>query len=66
MPMSLRRPQVGTLRSTIADGLHMTIRCDAIGCHNRKTVDLEALSRELARIIARRLRGAAQELPRRT
>jgi hypothetical protein len=25
----------------------MTIVCDAIGCHNRKTVDLEALAFEL-------------------
>jgi hypothetical protein len=40
-------PQVGTVGSTIADGLHMTIVCDATGCHNRKTVDLEALRREL-------------------
>jgi hypothetical protein len=38
---------VGTIGSAIADGLHMTIVCDAIGCHNRKTVDLEALRREL-------------------
>jgi hypothetical protein len=42
-----RPPQVGTIGSTIADGLHMTIVCDAIGCHNRKTVDLEALRLEL-------------------
>ncbi len=42
-----RPPQVGTIGSTIADGLHMTIVCDAMGCHNRKTVDLEALAREL-------------------
>ena len=41
--MSRRKPRSGT----IADGLHMTIVCDAIGCHNRKTVDLEVLSREL-------------------
>lgn len=40
-------PQIGTIRGTIAGGLHMTIVCDAIGCHNRKTVDLEALRREL-------------------
>jgi hypothetical protein len=40
-------PQVGTIGSTIADGLHMTIVCDAMGCHHRKTVDLEALAREL-------------------
>ncbi len=40
-------PQVGTLGSTIAEGLHLTIVCDAINCHNRKTVDLEALRREL-------------------
>jgi hypothetical protein len=40
-------PQVGTIGSTIAEKLHLTIVCDAMGCHNRKTVDLEALSREL-------------------
>lgn len=42
-----RPPQVGTLGTTIADGLHLTIVCDAIGCHHRKTVDLEALRRDL-------------------
>jgi hypothetical protein len=40
-------PQVGTIGITIADGLHLTIVCDARGCHNRKTVDLHALRREL-------------------
>jgi hypothetical protein len=42
-----RPPQVGTIGSTIADGLHMAICCDAMGCHHRATVDLEALRREL-------------------
>lgn len=39
-------PQVGTVGSTIADGLHMSIVCDAMSCHHRATVDLEALRRE--------------------
>ncbi len=56
-------PQVGTVGSTIADGLQMTIVCDAIGCDHRKTVDLEALRRELgddyriAGFVARSRRG---------
>jgi hypothetical protein len=43
-----RPPQVGTVGRTVADGLHMTICCDAMGYHRRATVDLEALRRELA------------------
>ena len=44
---SLLPPQVATVGSIIAGQLHMTIVCDAMGCHNRKTVDLVALRREL-------------------
>jgi hypothetical protein len=47
MARAKRPPHVGTIASTIADGLHMTICCDAIGCHHRATVDLEVLRREL-------------------
>lgn len=42
-----RPPQVGTIGSTIAAGLHMTIYCDVRECHHSATVDLEALRREL-------------------
>jgi len=35
--------QVGTIGSTIADGLHLTIYCDQFGCRNYRTLDLEDL-----------------------
>jgi hypothetical protein len=54
-------PQVGTIGSTIAARLHMTLYCDAMGCHHSQTVDLETLSRELGLTIVSptSLRGAA-------
>jgi len=44
-----RPPQVGTIGSTIAAGLRMTIYCDVGECHHNQTLDLEALARELGR-----------------
>jgi hypothetical protein len=40
-------PQVGTIGSTIAAGLHMTINCSVRECHHSQIVDLDALQREL-------------------
>jgi hypothetical protein len=45
--MTKRPLQVGTIGDTIAARLHMTLYCDAMGCHHSQAVDLEALSREL-------------------
>lgn len=44
--------QVGTIGSTIADGLHMTIVCDAMGCHNRSPLTWRRYAVNWARIIA--------------
>jgi len=38
---------VGTIGSTIADGLHMTVYCGRLGCYHSANVDLEAMRAKL-------------------
>jgi hypothetical protein len=45
--MRRRPPQVGTVGSAIADGLHMTIYCGRLGCYHSANVDLEAMRAKL-------------------
>lgn len=45
--MPERPRHVGTIGSTIAGGLHMTIYCGRLGCYHRANVDLETMSAKL-------------------
>jgi hypothetical protein len=47
--MERQPPHVGTIGSTIADGLHMTIYCDAMDCRNNRALDLDEFGERYGR-----------------
>lgn len=46
-PKGRKPPQVGTIGNAIANGHHMTVYCDAMGCRNKADVNLEAMREQL-------------------